>query len=308
MYFHGPHRFQSGVYAKGIVDGIDREASQVSLRVREYQTDTPITPSTISTRVAEVVAPRYRQVFLWPDDWTVAPHCRPKACANRRCGDCPTWTTMPLIEIGDSTAPRRLHGSAYEALVAAHWIVPRRCYETRIDPKIKMLTNRFTAFKLGEMAYAYPFALSIFEQLRRRDLLEFDHIVPVPLSPDKLEKGEKHRTRELAKELGQLLAIRVREMLSLTASISKRRMLAAGFTPPQFEQRYRAVLQAEVPDNSGRILLVDDVMTKGSTAAQALHVLKQQRPGLEIVVATAGQMIVKEVVVNKNGFKAQKFA
>ena len=303
VYFHGPHRFENGVYAKGIVDGIDPEAGEVSLRVREYRTDTPMTSRRMSARVAEVVATRYRQVFLWPDDWTIPLQCEPEACADRRCDDCGTWTNMPLIGGGDSTAPKRLRRSIYDEVVVAHWIVPRRCYETGIVPEVRDLTRRFTEFKWGEVAYAYPFALSMFEQLRRRDLLEFDYVVPIPLSPDKQASGEKHRTRALAREVGRLLAVKVREMLGLSRSISKRRMRAAGFTTAQFESAYREALQAKVPANAGRILLVDDVMTRGSTVAQALHVLREQRPEIEIVVATAGQMIVKEAVVDDRGFK-----
>ena len=251
MYFHGRHKFENGVYAKGIVDGIDLEAGEVSLRVREYRTDRPITPRKISARVAEAVSTRFRQVFLWPDDWTVAPECEP-------------------------SAPSRLRWSTYDDVVAAHWIVPSRCYETRIRSEVRDLTRRFTAFKLGEMAYAFPFALSIFEQLRQRDLLEFDYVVPIPLSQDKVAKREKHRTRELARELGRLLAVRVREMLSLSASVSKRRMQADGYTMSQFEGRYREALQATVPSDARRILLVDDVMTRGSTAAQALRAIGKQ--------------------------------
>ena len=154
------------------------------------------------------------------------------------------------------------------------------------------------------MAYAYPFALAIFEQLRRRNLLDFNYIVPIPLSPDKVSKGEKHRTRVLAKELGHLLASRMREMLHLTSSISKRRMQAEGHTVSQFETHYREALQANVPEDAERILLVDDVMTRGSTVAQALETIQEQRPETSIVVATAGQMIVKEAVVEERGFKS----
>ena len=304
VYFHGPHRFENGVYAKGIVDGIDLEAGEVSLRVREYGTEKPITSQAASARVAEVVATRYRQVFLWPDDWTVPPQCERKACMDRQCESCETWGKLPLIGKGESTTPRRLRWSTYEDVVPAHWIVPRRCYETRIGTEVQDLTRRFTEFKWGEMAYAFPFALSMFEQLRRRDLLEFDYVVPIPLSPDKAAKREKHRTRVLARELGRLLAVRVREMLKLSSSISKRRMQAEGYTPAQFETRYREALQAKVPADAERILLVDDVMTKGSTAAQALHVIREQRPEAAVVVATAGQMIVKEAVVDDGGFRA----
>lgn len=48
-----------------------------------------------------------------------------------------------------------------------------------------------------------------------------------------------------------------------------------------------------------------DVMTRGSTTAQALHVLREQRPEAAVVVATAGQVIVKEAVLAERGFTNQ---
>lgn len=303
MYFHGPHKFDNGVYAKGIVDGIDLAMAEVSLRIREYSTDIPITPKEISAKVAEVVSIRGRQVFVWPDELTTPTHCDIEACRSRQCGDCKTWAALPLIGKGESTAPSRLRWSKYEKIVPGHWIIPSRCYENQIKPAIQDLTRKFTAFKMGEMAYAYPFAMSIFEQLRKQELLEFDYIVPIPLSPDKAKNGEKHRTRELAKELGHLLAVSVFEMLSLSTEISKRRMQAEGYTAAQFEKYYRGALEANIPDDADRILLIDDVMTKGSTAAQSLDVIQERRPSISIVIATVGQMIVKEAVRNSRGFK-----
>ena len=303
IYFHGPHKFDNGVYAKGFVDSIDLERRKASLRIREYSIDAPITSEETSARIAEAVSTRGQQVFIWPDEWAVPGNCDLKQCKKRQCEACSTWATLPLIEKADSKAPGRLRWSRYEDIVSGHWIVPSRCFETHILPVVKNLTMRFTAFKMGETRYAYPFALSMFEQLRRRELLEYDYIVPVPLSPDKAEAGEKHRTRELAMELGHLLAVTVLEMLSLSTSISKRRMLNHGFTVAQFEKRYREALQANIPDDAKRILLVDDVITKGSTIAQALETIQTVRPCIAIVVATAGQMIVKEAVVHSEGFR-----
>ena len=169
---------------------------------------------------------------------------------------------------------------------------------------MRVLTDRFTDFKLGEMRYAYPFARAMFERLRRCDRIDFDYVVPVPLSPEKAEKGEKHRTRVLARELGRLLAVPVREMLTLTRAVSKRRMQSVGFSAAAFEHSYAQALRAEVPHDAERILLVDDVMTRGSTVAQAIRALRKQRPDTKAVVATAGQMIVKDVVVKDSGFRA----
>ena len=162
--------------------------------------------------------------------------------------------------------------------------------------------DRFKAFKLGEMAYAYPFARSMFEELRRRELLNFDYVVPIPLSPEKAQRGEKHRVFNLAKELGKLLAVSTKEMLQLREPVSKRQMLSRNYTTYQFELKYRNALQAEVPDDANRVLLVDDVMTRGSTAAQAVDLIWEERPGTKVVIATAGQMIVKEAVLDDRGF------
>ena len=101
------------------------------------------------------------------------------------------------------------------------------------------------------------------------------------------------------------MAVKTREMLKLSSNVSKRRMLAEGYTVPQFEDQYRRALQAIVPGDAKRILLVDDVMTRGSTVAQALDAIREQRPDLAVVVATVGQMIVKEAVVDDQGFKAR---
>lgn len=305
IYFRGPHRFENGVYVKGIIDSVDIDAREVGLRVREYLTDAPLTSPETSERVAQAVARRYRQVFVWPEEWTAAAECARAACNARLCADCTTWQGLPLIQSGHNLAPGRLRRSEFERLVAAHWIVPRRCYEKRITTQVREVTSRFTDFKLGETAYAHPFALSIFEQLRQRDLLEFDCIVPIPLSPDKAERGEVHRTRKLASEIGRLLAVPVREILQLTEPVAKRRMQQAGeYTPFQFELRYRHALRANVPANVQRLLLVDDVITRGSTLAKAIESIRQQQPGATVVIATAGQMILKESVADDAAFKA----
>ena len=305
VYFHGPHKFEPGVYAQGIVDGIDHEALEVSLRVRDYATTSPITDREVTEQVATLVARRFRQVFVWPDEWTETPQCSLAACTERRCGDCKTWAEFPLIEVGDVLPPSRLRRSVgYEDVVPAYWAVPRRCYEYRIAAAVREITRRFTDFKMGEMGYAYPFACAMFEQLRRREQLDFDFVVPIPLSPDKARTREKHRTRFLARELGQLMGLPVREILRLTKPVSKRRMMALGYTAAQFEARYLASLEVEVPVAARRILLVDDVMTRGSTVAQALRIIARQRPDLRVVVVTAAQMIVKEAVYEDRGFRA----
>jgi len=302
IYFHGPHRFENGVYAEGIVADIDLDASEVMLRVLRYDTSAPIRSAETSRQVAQVVkATRFRQVFLWRKELTV--ECGLSACRRRECDDCQTWNQLPLIEREHARPPPRLQWSVYDDVVPAHWIEPRRCYAGGIAPMVKRITRRFTDFKLGEMGYAYPFARAMFEQLRKRELIDFDYVVPIPLSPGKADKGEKHRTRFLAKELGRLLGVSTREMLGLSRSISKRSMQSCGHTTAKFEMKYRkALVVNDLPNDTRKVLLVDDVMTRGSTAAQALGAIRERNPEIRVVVATAGQMIVKAVVVDKSGF------
>ena len=93
-------------------------------------------------------------------------------------------------------------------------------------------------------------------------------------------------------------------MLQLTESISKRRIKSLGYTTAQFERMYLNALTARVPQKAARILLVDDVLTRGSTVSQALRAIRRERPETTVVVATAGQMIVKDTVIEDSGFKA----
>jgi predicted amidophosphoribosyltransferase len=151
---------------------------------------------------------------------------------------------------------------------------------------------------VGDDALSFPLALGVYEALRKRNLLDFDCIVPIPLSPDKAEAGEIHRTRLLARELASLLGTRMVELLELRHPISKHKLRTGqGLTALQFERQYAAALQVEEKAKDfERILLVDDVCTEGSTLRCAATAICAVNPDCEIVAATVGQMILKAVV------------
>jgi predicted amidophosphoribosyltransferase len=177
-------------------------------------------------------------------------------------------------------------------------VIPSRCYlRAGLRRGVRHTSELFYRFKLGEEALAYPLALGVFEALRRRGLVEFDAVIPIPLSPDKIRRGELHRTRSLATELAQLLGTRMHDVLELTAPFSKKAALASGIGVHEFEREYydRLRLQpaARLPN---RVLLLDDVATRGSTLRVARRRLLEANPHCQIVAATAGQMILKEVV------------
>ena len=69
VYFHGPQKFQNGVYGKGYVESVDPKTYSARLRVRKYATDRPLTDEVTRRRVEDVVSARDRQVFLLPSEW-----------------------------------------------------------------------------------------------------------------------------------------------------------------------------------------------------------------------------------------------
>jgi predicted amidophosphoribosyltransferase len=304
VYFHGPHAFTPGVYIKGFIRRIDFKKSNTLLRVREYHSSVPLVEDKETAgRIAQTVATRYRQVFLWPEE-SDATQCSVTSCGRRKCGSCETWRALPIIQQDHARAPR---GCVAAPVVPAYWVIPARCYvqmEGRgFAAATYSTTNMFEEFKFGERRYAYPLARGIYEALRRREALDFDAIVPIPLSPDKLASKELHRTRALAQELGELLGVRVRELLSLSEPISKRRMKSYGYTKGQFETRYYSLLVVDPSvANCEHILLVDDAITHGSTIRMAALKLYKARPELNITAASAAQMIVKAAVASEAGF------
>lgn len=205
-----------------------------------------------------------------------------------------------MIEDGDYYLPARLP-NGFSDFVPAYWVIPKRCYlGSDTSQLVRRTSDLFYRFKTGEQALAYPLALGIFESLRDRGSLDFDCIVPIPLSPDKVKAGEINRTLLLAEELSVLSGIAVVEALSLNRSISKRRMLSARYTRRDFEDAYYAALS--VSDGIAsfeRVLLLDDVCTEGTTLRCAIRRIQEAHPFCEVSAVTAGQMIVKAVVRNE---------
>lgn len=305
VYFRGPHKFTDGVYVKGFVHTIDVAAQRVLLRVREFSTAIPLTDTETGSRIASVVAPRYRQVFVYPEEWNPVPVCTvgssAESCRQRKCDTCPNWRLLPIIAGETLGRPSRL-SVQFDAFAPAFWVVPARCYLVMsgqaIAPAVRKGNELFYRLKSGDETVVYPLALGIYEALRRRKLLDFEAIVPVPLSPDKASAGYLHRTLRLAQELARLLGCALLELLRLTKPISKRVLRAAGYTARQFESAYYQALavDAEKAKHYRRLLLVDDVCTEGSTLRAALWRLREANPTCKVVAATAGQMIVKAVV------------
>jgi predicted amidophosphoribosyltransferase len=189
--------------------------------------------------------------------------------------------------------------------VPAYWVIPSRCYLNyegeAITLTVRQSSNLFYRFKTGIANLAFPLALGLYRALRKRGLIDFDAVVPIPLSPDKAEAGEINRTALLAEELAMLFGTTVASVLSLKQPISKHRLRTdLGLSAKQFEQHYRQALTVD-PGARGlsRILLLDDVCTEGSTLRCGVQTIREINECCTIVAVTAGQMILKSVVRDK---------
>ena len=116
VYFYGPHRYVPGVYVTGLVKEIELDKFRVRIRVRNHSTDQPITDAETSERVGRTVSVRNRQVFLFPEQWDMAPACTlfnvAESCKKRLCDNCPTWQSLLLTKPSTVGIPPRLTGYA----------------------------------------------------------------------------------------------------------------------------------------------------------------------------------------------------
>lgn len=94
------------------------------------------------------------------------------------------------------------------------------------------------------------------------------------------------------------MGIPVVEALSLSEPISKRRMLSQGYFQRDIERKYAATLMVDAAAaDYRRILVVDDVSTRGSTFKCAYDALRRSGGGTAgIGCCSAGLMIVTETV------------
>ncbi|MGY1728359.1 ComF family protein [Geodermatophilus sp. SYSU D01062] len=307
VWFHEGNRFTPGVYVKGIVASIDPVAQQLVLRTQEWDASHPLTTPDENAVLAAVVAPRNRQVFVLPEDFRRFDLCTAhlpgaSSCAARLCDHCTHWASLPQIRPTHVYMPELIEDD-YSAFAPAYWVVANRSYgwnnTYRLRAGITATTQMFYRFKTGEAELAYPLAKGMVAALAKRRLLEADAIVPVPLSPEKIAAKEIHRTLLLSESLSRLIQVPVIDGLALMAPKGKRASQNAGESPAQFREDYSALL-AVSPDLASleRIIIVDDVCTRGNTLAAVGTALRSAGVDAELVAATAGQMTVQRAVAD----------
>ncbi len=171
-----------------------------------------------------------------------------------------------------------MHGGLLVAAPTA--VATRRQLNLRRVPSSTALrreTDRFYAFKAGDLAHVAVYARRIAAALRAAGIADFDAVVPVPLSPDRAAAGAPHRTLALARALSRALGLPALELLHLAAPVTKHRDLPPDPGPRDistWQSRYAAALVVQpVPRLVHRILVVDDAVDRGCTLAACIDAL-----------------------------------
>lgn len=304
IYFYGPGSFEPGVYVKGRAHRIDPDAQVVTLQVSKRSLGRPLAMGEMAERIGELVKVRYRQVFPVPLEWRPAASCTAlstaDSCKEHRCQFCPRWENEfpQALSYGP---PERLVGRV-EEFATGYWAIPPRCFlgTYGLKPGIRLTSDLFYSFKWGQKNLAYPLALALIEGLQAKGRDSFDAIVPVPISPEKAESGEFHRTLALAKELSGLLGAPVCNCLNLSHPVSKRVLRNQGLSAVEFERLYKSYLRVgESLLKSGHVLLIDDVATYGSTLRVCAEAI-QANSSCQVVAGTAALMIRVTVAPDKS--------
>lgn len=128
------------------------------------------------------------------------------------------------------------------------------------------------AFKYNSVKMlASQFAKEMNRLLRKRELGPYDMIIPVPLHPARLSSRGFNQAQLLAEELSSLCGIPVRlDILFRTRKTKQQAKLSHEQRSANMEKAFEAKGSLE----GMRILLLDDVITTGSTlcaCAEALH-------------------------------------
>ncbi len=132
VWFYDGQRFEAGVYVKGIVEAIDVTNQRLVLQAQEWSGTKPLTTANENAVLANVVAPRRRQVFVLPDDFRKFDGCTAtlsgaSSCVARQCDYCTYWTSLPKIQKAHVRTPD-LFTADVVAFAPAFWVVANRSF------------------------------------------------------------------------------------------------------------------------------------------------------------------------------------
>ena len=245
---------------------------------------------------ATVLANRSRSRLIY-----VAPESREDGGGKSGFFESPVWAAQPAVDTP------RLEGSipGLDARVPAYWVKPKR--STAEWPEIQPAADRWLGSKYGDTEQAAFLATGIVRQLdydsrRLRESRSKVVIVPVPLDPAKRDAQQDHRTLALAKEVKRLAGASwpIREDLYLTEPFSKRELANQDVSRADIRRRLEEISalskEGRADNATTHVLLVDDVITHGSTMKVHASTLRRRYPRAKIIGVAAAQMTVREAL------------
>lgn len=165
--------------------------------------------------------------------------------------------------------PRRESGAFYQCVYTALWY----------EGAVRKCLHRYKFS--GKSAYARPLAQILYHALPAEP---FDRITYVPTNPKNLRRRGFHHTRLLAQELSALCGIPAEALLRKNRDTQP----MYGLKPAQRRANVLGAVEMRDPrrDLTGlRILIVDDLITTGSTLSECARILRQQ--GAAVVCGAA---------------------
>lgn len=180
IYFHGPHRFENGVYIRGRIQRREPLTKKIYLHPTKYSLNKPLSDPATSAEVAATVGTSRRQVFFLPPSLAPTPNCDLHAmattCSSRLCQDCDRWQHLPTIADNSYRTPERIKKEPRLKFRAGVWVIPSRCYlrNAKIPKGVHNTSNLFYRFKVGDKAMAFPLAAFIDRTIRADPSIDLD--------------------------------------------------------------------------------------------------------------------------------------
>ena len=141
----------------------------------------------------------------------------------------------------------------------------------------RFLQQKFRDFKFMEQAeLAEPMGALLARFVKATDLLDYTHIVPVPMHPRAEKKRGYNQVRLLADELSRHTGIPVYEGLKKTRHTKEQNKLDRIGREKNLKGAFQIVSGAEL--SGARLLLLDDLTTTGATMKHAADALEKAKP------------------------------